>query len=125
MNRTFSVPTALLAAALVSVGAVRLHGQQPQPPAKTHPVVTTAAPEGPSRAAATQAKAEAGAQTKDDEPVPARLSGDQAYRANCTRCHSELPKLQPRAMKTVLMHMRVRANIPRDEARAILDYLTR
>ena len=125
MNRTFFLFTALLAAAFVGVGAVRLHGQQPQPLAKTQPVATTAAPEGPSRPAEAQVKAKAGAQTKGDEPVPARLSGDQAYRANCTRCHSELPKLQPRAMKTVLMHMRVRANIPKDEAQAILDYLTR
>ena len=53
------------------------------------------------------------------------ISGDRAYKANCTRCHSELPKLEPRGLKTVLMHMRVRANIPENEARAILAYLTR
>lgn len=54
-----------------------------------------------------------------------RINADQAYKANCTRCHAELPKLEPRGMKTVLMHMRVRGNIPEDEARAILAYLTR
>lgn len=56
---------------------------------------------------------------------PSRISPDQAYRANCLRCHSELPKLDPRAMKTVLRHMRIRANMPPDEARAVLAYLTR
>lgn len=58
------------------------------------------------------------------KPTPA-LSADQIYKANCTRCHSELPKLKPSAMKTVLMHMRVRGNIPKDDARALVEYLTR
>lgn len=53
------------------------------------------------------------------------LSPDQAYKANCTRCHAELPKLRPEGMATVLMHMRVRGNIPDEDARAILEYLTR
>ena len=125
MNRTFSLATALIVVALVGGWAIRLHGQQSQPLTKPPAAVTTAASESPSRPTEAEAKAKTGPQTKKDEPVPARLSGDQAYRANCTRCHSELPKLQPRAMKTVLMHMRVRGNIPKDEARAILDYLTR
>lgn len=54
-----------------------------------------------------------------------RLTADQAYKANCTRCHAELPKLRPKGMATVLMHMRVRGNIPDEDARAILEYLTR
>ena len=58
--------------------------------------------------------------------VPAeRVSADKAYKSHCTRCHSELPKLDARGMKTVVMHMRVRAKIPDDQARAILAYLTR
>ena len=108
MNRTFSIALALSVALLVGAGAARVDGQgsrKADAQAKTQPAANTQKP----------AKAEA---TK-------RLSADQAYKANCTRCHSELPKLEARAMKTVVMHMQVRANLPKDDARAILEYLTR
>ena len=108
MNRTFLIALSLSTALLLGAGAARVSGQaspDPAAQAKTQPAAT----------AQTPAKAEASK----------RLSADQAYKANCTRCHSELPKLEPRAMKTVLMHMQVRANLPKDDARAILDYLTR
>ena len=111
MNRTFLFATLLLTPALLGAGAVSVRGQQSVPPQAARPSVTLAA------AAQPPAKAET--------PAPTRLTADQAYKANCTRCHSELPKLSPRGMKTVLMHMRVRANMPRDEARGILAYLTR
>src|SRR5215467_1420080 len=55
--------------------------------------------------------------------LPPNFSADDAYKQNCTRCHSEVPKLNERMTKTILRHMRVRANIPQDEARAILEYL--
>lgn len=62
---------------------------------------------------------------KASRPAAEQLTADQAYKANCTRCHAELPKLPSRGMKTVLMHMRVRGNIPPAQAQAILGYLTR
>lgn len=125
MNRTLLFAAAVFVAALVSAGAGRVHGQSPQVP----PTAQDQAPAGVRVSALLPAHA----QTPPQAPAPAvarvqkpkRLSADQAYRANCTRCHSELPKLDARAMKTVLMHMRVRGNIPQDDARAILDYLTR
>jgi len=55
--------------------------------------------------------------------LPPNFSADDAYKQNCTRCHSEVPKLNERMTKTILRHMRVRANIPQDEAKAILEYL--
>ena len=141
MNRTMLLPTALLSVALLAVGASRIHGQS-EPSPKPAPQVSSERPphtqpvaeaQGPpqSRPAASamlghsHAAAPAQAPAKSDTPAKPRLSADQAYKANCTRCHSELPKLQPSAMATVLMHMRVRANLPKDDARAILDYLTR
>jgi hypothetical protein len=51
------------------------------------------------------------------------IDADDAYKNNCMRCHTGLPQYSPRMSKTVLMHMRVDANIPGDEADAILDYL--
>lgn len=52
------------------------------------------------------------------------LSADDAYKQNCTRCHSEVPQANARTTKTILRHMRVRANITQDQAKAILEYLT-
>jgi hypothetical protein len=98
MNRIFVTTASILTATLLIAGAASVQGQtgQTTPPAK-----------------------------KTEQRAKPKLSPDQAYRANCTRCHSELPKVDPAAMKTILMHMRVRANMPKDQARAVVDYLTR
>jgi len=56
--------------------------------------------------------------------LPANFSADEAYKQNCTRCHSEVPPLSPRRTTTIVRHMRVRANITAEEAEAILQYLT-
>ncbi len=55
--------------------------------------------------------------------LPANFSADEAYKQNCTRCHSEVPPVSTRRTKTIVRHMRVRANLPADEAEAILQYL--
>jgi hypothetical protein len=47
--------------------------------------------------------------------LPPNFSAEHAYKQNCTRCHSEVPKLNGRVTKTLLRHMRVWANIPQDE----------
>jgi len=52
------------------------------------------------------------------------VSADDAYKQNCTRCHSEVPPVSARRTKTIVRHMRVRANITAEEAQAILQYLT-
>ena len=57
--------------------------------------------------------------------LPKGWTADQAYKSNCTRCHAEVPKLDARQTKTIVRHMRVRANITHDEAEAILQYLNR
>jgi hypothetical protein len=59
-------------------------------------------------------------------PKPAAkkgLTADQMYKANCTRCHAELPAMDARRTATVVRHMRVRANLTEQEARAIFEYL--
>lgn len=55
--------------------------------------------------------------------LPRNFSADDAYKQNCTRCHAEVPKLDPKRSNTIMRHMRVRANLTKDEAQAILDYL--
>jgi hypothetical protein len=57
--------------------------------------------------------------------LPAGFTADQAYKSNCTRCHAEVPKLGTRRTKTIVQHMRVRANLTQDEAQAILEYLNK
>ena len=51
------------------------------------------------------------------------IDPDKAYKNNCMRCHAETPQYSARKTATIMMHMRVRANLPEDEARAILAYL--
>ncbi len=53
------------------------------------------------------------------------LSGSELYAIHCNRCHSErYPKeFQASQWKTLLTHMRVRANLPASHAKEILKYL--
>jgi hypothetical protein len=57
--------------------------------------------------------------------LPSGFTADQAYKSNCTRCHAEVPKMSTRRTKTIVQHMRVRANLTQDEAEAILEYLNK
>jgi mono/diheme cytochrome c family protein len=53
-----------------------------------------------------------------------RALGEQRFRANCGRCHAAPEKFPPRAMATVLRHMRVRATITDEDMRLVLIYMT-
>jgi hypothetical protein len=60
------------------------------------------------------------------EKRPARtLSGAELYAINCNRCHPEryAPERTAEQWKTILLHMRTRANLPAAQARAILQFL--
>ncbi len=59
----------------------------------------------------------------DDAKNHSAVDPDDAYKNNCMRCHSGTPNYSPRMTETILMHMRVRANLPQDQAEAILQYL--
>lgn len=64
---------------------------------------------------------------KDDTTAPAKkkLTGADLYAINCNRCHSErYPTERTKGeWKTLLTHMRVRANLPAAQAKEILKYL--
>jgi mono/diheme cytochrome c family protein len=64
---------------------------------------------------------------KDADPKPAKkkLTGEQLYAINCNRCHAEryATERTDAQWKTVMMHMRTRAQIPAADAKAILKYL--
>ena len=51
------------------------------------------------------------------------IDPDDAYKNNCVRCHSSVQAYSPEKTETIVMHMRVRANLTDQESRAILDYL--
>jgi len=54
-----------------------------------------------------------------------QLTGAELYSIHCNRCHAErYPTERTGAnWKTIMLHMQVRANIPGQQARLILQYL--
>ena len=78
----------------------------------------------------TNAPAAKAAETKPVEPRPPAtkktpLSGAELYSMHCNRCHPERYPTERTAAQwnTLLLHMRVRANLPAEQARTILKYL--
>ena len=69
--------------------------------------------------------------TVASEPVLAnpvvirKLSGAELYSIHCNRCHAERYPTERTAAqwKTIMLHMQVRANLPGEQARRILQYL--
>jgi len=57
--------------------------------------------------------------------APRKLSGAELYSIHCNRCHPERYPTERTAAqwKTILLHMRVRANLPAEQSRTILKYL--
>ena len=53
------------------------------------------------------------------------LSGATLYAINCSRCHAERypPEFTVANWRNIMIHMRVRANLPAVQAREILKYL--
>jgi mono/diheme cytochrome c family protein len=54
-----------------------------------------------------------------------KLTGAELYQVNCNRCHAERypTEFTPAQWKSIVTHMRVRANLPAAQAREILKYL--
>jgi hypothetical protein len=59
----------------------------------------------------------------EERTIHRRIDPDTAYKNNCMRCHASTQQYSPRMTKTIMMHMRVRANLTEDQAQAILKYL--
>lgn len=62
-----------------------------------------------------------------EKPVESKssLSGATLYAINCSRCHQERypTEFNLSQWNTIMIHMRVRANLPAAQAREILKYL--
>ncbi len=83
--------------------------------------------EPPSDAASTNAVGAQAIAPAAASPVKVKkqLTGAELYSIHCNRCHAErYPTERTGAQwKTIMLHMQVRANIPGQQARLILQYL--
>jgi cytochrome c5 len=61
-------------------------------------------------------------QDKQARPQPSS-GGERAFHQNCSRCHQAPESFSPSISGTIVRHMRVRANLSREDERAILKYL--
>jgi hypothetical protein len=54
-----------------------------------------------------------------------QITGAELYSIHCNRCHPERYPTERTAAnwKTIMLHMRVRANLPAEQSRLILKYL--
>jgi mono/diheme cytochrome c family protein len=62
---------------------------------------------------------------KKTETKAKKLSGSELYQIHCSRCHPEryATEFNPAQWKTLMLHMRVRANLPAAQAKTVLKYL--
>ncbi len=112
-----------LAAAMVCGMARGLNAQDAKPDS---PPQKPATPAG-QPASGSDAKQQEGKLKNGKIPgtTPRKLSGAELYSMHCNRCHPERYPTERTAAqwKTILLHMRVRANLPAEQAREILKYL--
>jgi cytochrome c5 len=69
------------------------------------------------------ARTDARKQEAHAPPQPPARTGEQVFMTNCSRCHLPPMSLSPRITGTVLMHMRVRARLSREDEKLLLKYL--
>ena len=74
---------------------------------------------------AADAKPDKDAKAENKEQKKPALSGAELYAMHCNRCHPERYATERTAAqwKTIMLHMRVRANLPAQQAKAILKFL--
>jgi mono/diheme cytochrome c family protein len=62
---------------------------------------------------------------KAETKTTKKLTGAELYAVHCNRCHAERypTEFTSAQWKTIVMEMRVRANLPASQAKAILKYL--
>jgi len=50
-------------------------------------------------------------------------TGEEVFKANCGRCHMPPSSISPRITGTVVMHMRTRARLSREDEQLLLKFL--
>ena len=54
---------------------------------------------------------------------PSSDAGEEVFMANCARCHMPPMSIPQRVTGTVIMHMRVRARLSRQDEQLLLKYM--
>jgi cytochrome c5 len=54
--------------------------------------------------------------------APKVNEGQRVFEQNCSRCHNPPDGFSPRISSTVVRHMRVRANLSEEDARALMKF---
>ena len=49
--------------------------------------------------------------------------GERLFAINCSRCHMPPMSISPRTTGTILMHMRTRARLSREDEQALLKFM--
>ena len=94
-------------------------------PVQAQPTAQTGSGSSPTNSVASKAKTP---DTKPDTKPPAvkhQLTGAELYSMHCNRCHPERYPTERTAAqwKTIMLHMQVRANIPVEQSKLILQFL--
>lgn len=61
--------------------------------------------------------------TKPQSAVSDSADGEKKFQIHCGRCHTPPDEIPPAVAGTVLRHMRVRANLSKEEEQQILRYI--
>jgi hypothetical protein len=69
-----------------------------------------------------------GADTKpspgaNSQNVNVQNEGERLFAINCSRCHQPPMSISPRTTGTIIMHMRTRARLSRQDEQALLRFL--
>jgi mono/diheme cytochrome c family protein len=110
-----------LAGGATWVAARRQTAAPQQAEATSAPTTNSSAPPG---GASGNPRATSPAVARAQNDAGDRIEGEKRFRANCSRCHQTPHKFPPRAMATIVRHMRVRATLTDEDARLILKYMT-
>lgn len=127
-------PILAMSVAVLSCSAVCVIAQDRQNAAVVQPSSTDAASHASSSADSSSA-ARSSARNSSRAPCDTihsnildartmRLEGEKRFHANCGRCHVAPHRFPPRAMATIIRHMRVRALITDEDMKYILSYMT-
>jgi hypothetical protein len=59
---------------------------------------------------------------KNNKPAM-QNQGERLFQMNCSRCHMPPMSISPRTTGTILMHMRTRARLSREDEQALLKFM--
>lgn len=61
--------------------------------------------------------------TNNKNSQTSEATGEEIFQANCARCHMPPMTISQRVTGTIIMHMRVRARLSRQDEQQLLKYL--